>query len=206
MPKIFDSETREDIRSQMLENGYSLIKRFGLKKTTIEDVTRSSGVAKGTFYNFFKTKEEFIYQIVIHKRRQIHERSMEMISANGGAVDRRMLRGLLRLVINGDYSLLTYLSRDDIAVLAARWPKGYMENAYDDEKMFSLIYDKVTRRSSECDWKVFINLYKIAVLGLSERERLNADTLGETVTLLIESMLDYVFDDSHIKLAAAAIS
>ena len=204
MPKIFDNETREDIRGQMLDNGYSLIKRFGLKKTTIEDVTRSSGVAKGTFYNFFKTKEEFIYQIVVYKRKLIRERNMEMIAANGGIVDRRLMRSLLYFIISGDYNLLTYLSRDDIAMLAARWPKEYMDNASNDEKMFSWIFDKVVRKSADCDWKVFMNLYKIAILGLSEIDQLNAEVLDETVAQVVESMLDYVFEEARVKLAAIA--
>ena len=204
MPKIFDNETREDIRSQMLENGYSLIKRFGLKKTTIEDVTRSSGVAKGTFYNFFKTKEEFIYQIVVYKRKLVRERNLEMVSANGGVIDKRLMRSLLYFIISGDYNLLAYLSHDDMAMLAARWPKEYMENASNDEKMFSWAFDKVVRKKPECDWKVFLNLYKVAVLGLSERAQLNAVAIDETVAQIVESMLDYVFGEDSMKLAAIA--
>lgn len=65
MPQIFDDAGREKLRTQMLENGFQLIKHFGLKKTSISDIAKASGIAAGTFYNFFQSKEEFVYHIII---------------------------------------------------------------------------------------------------------------------------------------------
>ncbi|MDR1439670.1 MAG: TetR/AcrR family transcriptional regulator [Clostridiales bacterium] len=203
MPKIFDSDTREDIKSQMLDNGFSLIKRFGLKKTTIEDVTRASGVAKGTFYNFFKTKEEFIYQIVIYKRRVIKEHYLEMSNENGGIIDRHTLKKILYFTINGDFNLLTYLNRDDMAMLTARWPKEYMTNAENDEKIFTMLLDKALKKRKDCDWKVFTNIFKIVSQGLVEQDKLHQDALDMTIDQLIEGLLDYVFEKEPYQVYAA---
>ncbi|MDR3122136.1 MAG: TetR/AcrR family transcriptional regulator [Clostridiales bacterium] len=204
MPKIFDDETREDIRSQMLDNGFSLIKRFGLKKTTIEDVTRASGVAKGTFYNFFKTKEEFVYQIVIYKRRLVKERYMEMVSENGGSVDRRLLRDMLYFIVNGDYNLITYLNRDDMAMLAARWPKEYLANAENDEKMLLWILERTPQKRGTCDWRVFTNIFKIVAMGIAERDKLHEDALDATIDQFVDGLVDYVFEADVYPLMAAA--
>jgi len=193
MPKIFDEETREDIRGQMLDNGFSLIKRFGLKKTTIEDVTRASGVAKGTFYNFFKTKEEFVYQIIIYKRRLIKARYAEMASTNGNTIDRELLREMLHIIISGDYNLITYLNRDDMAMLTARWPREYLLNAENDEKMLLWILERTPNKKASCDWRVFANLYKIVSIGLAERDQLHLDMVGATVDRFVDTFVDYVF-------------
>ena len=194
MPKIFDEETREDIRGQMLDNGFSLIKRYGLKKTTIEDVTRASGVAKGTFYNFFKTKEEFVYQIIIYKRRLIKARYAEMVSENDNVVDRALLRDMLYKIINGDYNLVTYLNRDDMAMLTARWPKEYLMNAENDEKMLLWILERTPMKRSECEWRVFANIYKIVAMGIAERDQLHQDHIDETVVQFVDKLVDYVFE------------
>ena len=194
MPKIFDEETREDIRGQMLDNGFSLIKRFGLKKTTIEDVTRASGVAKGTFYNFFKTKEEFVYQIIIYKRRLIKARYAEMVSDNDNVVDRALMRDMLYKIINGDYNLVTYLNRDDMAMLTARWPKEYLMNAENDEKMLLWILERTPMKRPDCDWRVFANIYKIVAMGIAERDQLHQDYIESTVTQFVDKLVDYVFE------------
>jgi len=203
MPKIFDEETREDIRSQMLDNGFSLIKRFGLKKTTIEDVTRISGVAKGTFYNFFKTKEEFVYQIIIHKRRLVKDYYDKLLKKNGDSVDRMLLRDMLRFTIDGDYDLMTYLNREDAAMLAARWPKEYLECAENDEKALLWILDHTHDKRKDCDWRVFANLYAIAAIGLADRERLHAEALDATIDQYVDRLVDYVFEQEGRRLVSA---
>lgn len=203
MPKIFDDETREDIRGQMLDNGFSLIKRYGLKKTTIEDVTRATGVAKGTFYNFFKTKEEFVYQIIIYKRRLIKARYAEMVSENDNIVDRKLLSEMLHIIINGDYNLITYLDRDDLAMLTARWPKEYLMNAENDEKMLLWILERTPQKQDSCDWRVFANTYKIVAMGIAERDQLHQDVLGETVGLFVEQLVNYVFKQEQYQVVGA---
>ena len=55
MPQIFDEAGREKVRVLLLESGFELIKTYGLKKTSISDITKRAGIATGTFYNFFKT-------------------------------------------------------------------------------------------------------------------------------------------------------
>lgn len=203
MPKIFDEDTREDIRNQMLDNGFSLIKRFGLKKTTIEDVTRSSGVAKGTFYNFFKTKEEFVYQIVVYKRRLVRARYTEMVAENNNTVDRRLLREMLYFIINGEYNLITYLNRDDMAMLAARWPKEYLVNAENDEQMLMWILERAPQKRGSCDWRVFSNIYKIVAMGLAERDKLHRDALDATIDQFVDRLVDYVFEQDQYQFIAA---
>jgi AcrR family transcriptional regulator len=190
----------------MLDNGFSLIKRFGLKKTTIEDVTRASGVAKGTFYNFFKTKEEFVYQIIIYKRRLIKARYAEMVSENDNVVDRALLRDMLYKIINGDYNLVTYLNRDDMAMLTARWPKEYLMNAENDEKMLLWILERTPLKRVECDWRVFANIYKIVAMGIAEREQLHQDYIEETVVQFVDQLVDYVFEPEQVQYATVPIA
>ena len=35
---------------------------------TIDDITKKCAIAKGTFYRFFKSKEDFIYELMIYER------------------------------------------------------------------------------------------------------------------------------------------
>ena len=44
MPQIFDEAGREKVRTLLLESGFELIKNYGLKKTSISDITRRAGV------------------------------------------------------------------------------------------------------------------------------------------------------------------
>lgn len=48
----------EEIQEFILKNAKELFKRYGLKKTTMEDIAKSSGKGKSTLYYYFKSKDE----------------------------------------------------------------------------------------------------------------------------------------------------
>ena len=49
---------REQIRAALIGAGLELFRRRGFAATTVEAVAADAGVAKGTFYNYFSTKED----------------------------------------------------------------------------------------------------------------------------------------------------
>ena len=52
-------ETKRKLISTALE----LIKENGFDSINVEDITRKAGVAKGTFYTYFKRKEDIVLEI-----------------------------------------------------------------------------------------------------------------------------------------------
>lgn len=49
---------REEIRARLVERGMALFDVQGFNATTVEQITAAAGVAKGTFYNYFPSKED----------------------------------------------------------------------------------------------------------------------------------------------------
>ncbi len=62
MPKFSDTE-KEKIRESLLIHGRELFSRYGLRKTSVDDITKAVKIAKGSFYSFYKTKEELFLDI-----------------------------------------------------------------------------------------------------------------------------------------------
>lgn len=66
MKKLREKQKAE-VKSALIRAGEDLFENKGYGETTIEDITIAAGVARGTFYNYFQTKEdlalELIYQI-----------------------------------------------------------------------------------------------------------------------------------------------
>ena len=50
-------------RQKLLDVAHNLIKTKGFYKLSVEDITKEAGVAKGTFYIYFKHKEEIVMEI-----------------------------------------------------------------------------------------------------------------------------------------------
>lgn len=64
MPKSFTDREKEIIRESLMQSGRELFGTLGLKKTNIQDLTDAAGIAKGSFYNFFDSKEILYYRII----------------------------------------------------------------------------------------------------------------------------------------------
>lgn len=67
MPRAFTEIEKGAIRSKLLETGRDCFLRFGLKKTTIEDLTRPAGIAKASFYLFFESKEQLFVEVFLEE-------------------------------------------------------------------------------------------------------------------------------------------
>ncbi|WP_166243325.1 TetR/AcrR family transcriptional regulator [Paenibacillus turpanensis] len=63
MPK-FNEHEKQHIRELLLNKGKELFVQYGLKKTSIDDIVQACGIAKGSFYRFFPSKEELYYEIL----------------------------------------------------------------------------------------------------------------------------------------------
>ena len=55
----------EKTRSRLLESARRLISERGFDHVSVEDITKDSGVAKGTFYHYFECKEEVVAELPI---------------------------------------------------------------------------------------------------------------------------------------------
>lgn len=54
----------KDTRQKILQCSISLIKEKGYSKTSVNQIIAEAGVAKGTFFYYFKTKDEVILDII----------------------------------------------------------------------------------------------------------------------------------------------
>ncbi|MFC5970954.1 TetR/AcrR family transcriptional regulator [Halomarina salina] len=62
--RSFSDDERSRIRQQIRETGRDLFSRYGLRKTTISELTEPAGIASSTFYQFYDSKEELYIELL----------------------------------------------------------------------------------------------------------------------------------------------
>jgi AcrR family transcriptional regulator len=65
---------RTEIRERLFECALSLIMQRGLQQTTVSDITEAADVGKGTFFNYFPTKEHVLVEFYERHRARLEER------------------------------------------------------------------------------------------------------------------------------------
>lgn len=67
-----------ETRRKLITAGLELIKEKGFDAINVEDITKRAGVAKGTFYTYFKRKEDIVLDISRVPFREIAEELQKM--------------------------------------------------------------------------------------------------------------------------------
>ncbi|GAA5065339.1 TetR/AcrR family transcriptional regulator [Haladaptatus pallidirubidus] len=73
MPRFTDAK-RERVRETLHETGRELFGRYGLRKTTLQELTEPAEIATGTFYHFYDSKEELYIEILKEYSREFAPR------------------------------------------------------------------------------------------------------------------------------------
>lgn len=63
--------TKNYMKKSLMEQGKQLFSQYGLQKTSIHDITKSVGIATGTFYNYYHSKEELYFDILKKEEEEI---------------------------------------------------------------------------------------------------------------------------------------
>lgn len=71
MGKIDNKKQKK--RDSLLESAFSLFIDHGFSKTSISDIVNNAGVAKGTFYLYFKDKYDIRNHLIAHKAGQVFQ-------------------------------------------------------------------------------------------------------------------------------------
>lgn len=99
MSPVFTDTEKAHIREKLLETGRELFPRYGLRKTSLEDLTRPAGIAKSSFYGFFDSKEALYMELMMEMRQEVRERIVgASFEAGDGARD--AIVRFLRLVVH----------------------------------------------------------------------------------------------------------
>ena len=94
MSKAFSGREKELIRKRLIEKGKELFTGYGLRKTGVRDLAKAAGIAQGSFYNFFQSKEELFFEIIEQEEEIIKEKLLSAHKADED-ITGRSLRAFL---------------------------------------------------------------------------------------------------------------
>lgn len=90
------SENKQHKQEALLNTAFHLFTTKGLHNTSISDIVEQAGVAKGTFYLYFKDKYDINNKLVIHRATMLFDAAMERMKKE----DLPDVRAKLMFIIN----------------------------------------------------------------------------------------------------------
>ncbi|MDA3955419.1 TetR/AcrR family transcriptional regulator [Oceanispirochaeta sp.] len=91
MPRSFSNQESRQIRDSLMQKGKDLFSLQGLRKTTLDDLVQAAGIAKGSFYKFFPSKEILYMEILEEEERQLRS-SLKLKHVQGETLTREGIK------------------------------------------------------------------------------------------------------------------
>ena len=97
MPRISDAE-RASRRERIVDAAWRCLARQAYSELTVDDVCTEAAVSKGSFYGYFKSKQELLYELLRRESASLDTIIADLTAAPIGAVERlrRFARACLK--------------------------------------------------------------------------------------------------------------
>jgi AcrR family transcriptional regulator len=84
MPKGFSDVEKTRIRAVLLAQAQACLTRYGVRKTSVDDLVAAAGISKGAFYLFYPSKEELFITVLEQAEAAYHAELLVQIDATTG--------------------------------------------------------------------------------------------------------------------------
>jgi AcrR family transcriptional regulator len=138
MPRAFSEQEKDAIRAALLEQGRAFLATYGIRKTSVENLTDGVGISKGAFYLFFPSKEELFFTIFEQFEADYQEQLLRL-AARPAPSPRLRLREFFRHAFGlwRSSPLFRHFGPDDYNLLLRRLPPERVAAALDSDERFA---------------------------------------------------------------------
>lgn len=164
------SNKKMEKRMKILESAFSLFLEKSVAATAVDDIVKASGIARGTFYLYFKDKSDLLEQIIMYKsmesiKRLLAETTQKIQEENLSftqicelfidnyidyLVMNKDILAVLQKNISSWLKALPNLDDEEIAVYYLRILDRFIEFGYSKENAQKVMYIVVDLVGSVC--------------------------------------------------------
>ena len=131
-------------KRRIIETAYQLFLKMGISATAVDDVVKNAGIARGTFYLYFKDKSDLIEQMVFYKSTETMKTLMYQTQAEIEDDDADFL-AMVRCFV--DVYIRFYAEHGEIMMVLSKNMTSflrYFPNFFDEEAQ--TLYTKILER------------------------------------------------------------
>ncbi len=115
-------EKDEQVRQAILQAAIRVFQKWGLNKTTMEDIARDAGKGKSTLYYYYKSKDEIFDAVIKIQLNQILSTAEELANMMSSAKEK-----LKKYIVSCIYEMSKYSTIYSIARREIHMSRGYLE-------------------------------------------------------------------------------
>jgi AcrR family transcriptional regulator len=191
MAIAFTQEQKDEIQGKLIEAGFELSTSIGFKKMTVATVAKSAGVAVGSFYIFFDSKENFVLALIKEAEKEAELR-MATVFEKDGTITLKKFLSVFRENFRPETNFLLKISLDDWVWLKSHLTDTTYFNTSSDRQKIEYLLPRIKGVREDIDPGVVVNFIKSIYALYQNRETLFEESLETNVDLIFDSIYRYL--------------
>ena len=162
-------------RKKIIDKAWELFAKNGYEETKVEDITKDLGISKGSFYTYFATKEELLYEVLEKIKKEIIE-NLENINVN--QMPEKVLEDYVKAKMNHAVKILNNMKLKAV------------EKHLIDPKL-RIFFQELREKSTN-----FIKINIVEKFNSKNGNKYNTDVISEFILISIE---EFLYDEFVLK-------
>ncbi|WP_234007895.1 TetR/AcrR family transcriptional regulator [Lysinibacillus sp. FJAT-14745] len=185
------TEQRKQIHETLLNQSKVLFIQYGFSKTSLDDIVNACGIAKGSFYSYYPSKEELFYA-VLRREEEIKNKIIAEVMSESLPPKELLIRffDISFKAIEENAFLQNLYQRGEYEKIVKRLPKELIDDHAKEDLESSLDFVKFLQEKgvTEEDPEVLIGLFRLVMLLPLHREEIGEQVFVKTVKKMIECL------------------
>lgn len=191
MPTAFTDEELEHIRSALIQAGIRLSKEPGFQKMSVEKLTAAVVIAKGSFYMFFGSKEDFILEVAEYTGAQTQKMLLSRLNGRRKMSAHEFME-FFSEYLHSDFDLMNGLTVEDFFWLKKHIKKQVLFDPDEQIKTAELWLSLINDVRPGVDAGTFVNLIKSIYAIREHGDTMVKASMESSVQVLLRTIEVYV--------------
>ena len=193
MATAFTAEEKEVIRKKLHKVAKECLQRYGVKKTTVDQMAAMVDISKGSFYNFYSSKEMLFFAVLEEYQIDVMDRLTEQLDMETKIDTNHLVELLYDFYQDFRYSFMyTIFKNHEMELLVRKLPKEAITNhrLIDD----SLVKEIVSRINiiENVSVEIVSALFRTIAMTILHIEEIGEKQFDTTLKLVIQGIVEQI--------------
>ena len=193
MATAFTTEEKEVIRKKLHKVAKECLQRYGVKKTTVDQMAAMVDISKGSFYNFYSSKEMLFFAVLEEYQIDVMNRLTEQLGMETKIDTNRLVQLLYDFYQDFRYSFMyTIFKNHEMELLVRKLPKEVITNHHlIDDRMVKKIVSRINIREN-VSVEIVSALFRTIAMTILHIEEIGEEQFDTTLKLVIQGIVEQI--------------
>ena len=198
MVAAFTAEEKEVIKRKLHTVAKECLQRYGVKKTTVDQMAALADISKGSFYNFYSSKEMLFFTVLEEYQIDVMNRLTEQLGMETKIDTNRLVQLLYDFYQDFRYSFMyTIFKNHEMELLIRKLPKEVITNHHlIDDRMVKKIVSRINIREN-ISVEIVSALFRTIAMTILHIEEIGEKQFDTTLKLVIQGIVEQITEEDR---------